>query len=423
MAGLPWYKHEPEAFIEGVVGMSLEEIGAYTLLLNHMYHRGKAIRDSASIVCGLLDCDARVWKRVRKSLLDKGKLRLTDDGALTNGRVVEELEKQESVRRKKSKAGSASAAARAQAASKNDDVQGVDDPRYSRANAELSSSCALTDDKQTDSNGVADGVSTLPPNETGATRVQHAPQQNRTDRDRELDSESQSQILDQRAKTPPSSSDAPTTGVGLPFGDDGSAPAGDGAGDASADAKRGRSSAAGESQRAKPGEGTAAIEAYNAAAERAGWCKAVGAPSKQRQAAIRARLKAHGGLDGWNAQLAIAERSPHLGGANDRGWRMGLDWFINPQNWTKIAEGIYLAKPKGGAPRTFTAPAPGEQTDPVVAKWRLAINRLRDTGEWPRSIEEYQREPDACPSTLRAELIAVMTERGMLPSTTPGRGA
>ena len=42
MSGLPWYKRDPEAFIDGCVrgNLTLEEVGAYTLMIEEMYRSG-----------------------------------------------------------------------------------------------------------------------------------------------------------------------------------------------------------------------------------------------------------------------------------------------------------------------------------------------------------------------------------------------
>jgi hypothetical protein len=93
--------------------------------------------------------------------------------------------------------------------------------------------------------------------------------------------------------------------------------------------------------RLRPGEGSEALALFVEAAQRAGWRVPRGQPNDARKRAIRARLSECGGLDGWREQLALAETQPFLGGDNDRGWRMGLDFFASPRGWTNIAEGAY----------------------------------------------------------------------------------
>lgn len=97
----------------------------------------------------------------------------------------------------------------------------------------------------------------------------------------------------------------------------------------------------------RPGEGSEAIALYVEAAKRCNWVKAQGKPSAARQRAIRARLRECGGLAGWRLQLATAEAMPFLGGDNDRGWRMDLDFFASPRGWSAVAEEKYArAEPR-----------------------------------------------------------------------------
>lgn len=114
-----------------------------------------------------------------------------------------------------------------------------------------------------------------------------------------------------------------------------------------------------------------AVALFAEAADRCNWVRPKAPHSKARQAAIFARLKEHKGA-GWREQIAIAETMPFLGGDNDRGWRMSLDWFIKPANWTKIAEGAY-AKSKP-AKRAIDAD-----------EWRRRIENFRFDGSWSAS--------------------------------------
>lgn len=95
------------------------------------------------------------------------------------------------------------------------------------------------------------------------------------------------------------------------------------------------------------GDGSQAIALFAEAAARAGWITPRGAPSQARKTAVRARLREHGGLDAWRAQIAQAEAMPFLAGVNDRGWRMDLDFFASPRGWAAIAEGKYVRSEHG----------------------------------------------------------------------------
>lgn len=88
-----------------------------------------------------------------------------------------------------------------------------------------------------------------------------------------------------------------------------------------------------------------AIGAYNAVAGRVGWAIAEKL-SKPRLRGAALRLRECGGLDGWLALMARAEASDFLTGRAPRGpdhagWAPDLDWFLNPKNFNKLAEGSY----------------------------------------------------------------------------------
>lgn len=114
MSGLPWYKRDPDAFLEGCssANLSLEEVGAYSILVDEMYRRGGPLVDDARHGSALLRCDVRVWYRLRATLIRKGKIYATSGGHLSNLRVEQELRAQYDMREQKARAGRASAALR-----------------------------------------------------------------------------------------------------------------------------------------------------------------------------------------------------------------------------------------------------------------------------------------------------------------------
>lgn len=69
----------------------------------------------------------------------------------------------------------------------------------------------------------------------------------------------------------------------------------------------------------------------------------------KRSAAIKARLKEGGGLDGWNHALSVVEANPFFTGDNDRGWKADLDFICTQSKFTRIMEGSYAkARPSNG---------------------------------------------------------------------------
>lgn len=112
MSGLPWYKRDPNAFIEGCQrgNLTLEEVGAYSLLIDEMYRSGAPLLDDVRHGCAVLRCDPRVWIRVRATLIRKGKIYATSGGHLSNLRVEHELKTQCDLRETRSRAARAARA-------------------------------------------------------------------------------------------------------------------------------------------------------------------------------------------------------------------------------------------------------------------------------------------------------------------------
>jgi len=88
---MKWYKRDPDAFKGGVAALTLEEVGAYTLILDELYSRDGSVPDDIVYLTRLLRCDPRVCRRVRQRLLDLGKIKNVD-GLITNGRATLEID-------------------------------------------------------------------------------------------------------------------------------------------------------------------------------------------------------------------------------------------------------------------------------------------------------------------------------------------
>src|SRR4029077_1668464 len=87
---MKWYKHDPDAFKGGTIGLTLEEIGAYILILDDLYARDGKVPDDIGYLCRLLRSDPRVVRRVRQRLIDLGKIQ-TSAGLIVNLRCTSEL--------------------------------------------------------------------------------------------------------------------------------------------------------------------------------------------------------------------------------------------------------------------------------------------------------------------------------------------
>jgi hypothetical protein len=116
-----------------------------------------------------------------------------------------------------------------------------------------------------------------------------------------------------------------------------------------------------------------AFTAYNATAERCGIPRA-NKLTADRETKIKARLKDHG-LDGWMTALGIIEQSAFLCGENDRGWRIHLDWMLEPRHFNKVIDGIY------GNGR-HTGANPSKQTEnPTERRRRLLAQISAEEGK------------------------------------------
>jgi uncharacterized protein YdaU (DUF1376 family) len=86
----PFYKRYPSDFIAGTIGMTLEEKGAYSLVLDLIYDRQGPIPDDAKHIAGILGCSVRKWGALRDELIKRGKL-IELEGTLDNKRAASEI--------------------------------------------------------------------------------------------------------------------------------------------------------------------------------------------------------------------------------------------------------------------------------------------------------------------------------------------
>jgi uncharacterized protein YdaU (DUF1376 family) len=89
MGTLKWYKRDPKAALHGMIGLTLEEKGAYNVILDLIYINDGRVLDDPKQICVWLNCDPRRWKRIRAALIDAGKLYI-HGGYLRNERADDE---------------------------------------------------------------------------------------------------------------------------------------------------------------------------------------------------------------------------------------------------------------------------------------------------------------------------------------------
>jgi len=87
---MKWYKHDPDAFLCGTAELTLEEVGAYSLVLDLIYSRDGNVPDDEKFICRNLRCDPRTWRRLRARLIEVGKIQ-SSGGLLVNLRAKSEI--------------------------------------------------------------------------------------------------------------------------------------------------------------------------------------------------------------------------------------------------------------------------------------------------------------------------------------------
>lgn len=104
MSTRPWYRRFPDNFIAGTVGLTLEEKGAYSLVLDLIYVRGGPVPDEPRYIAGVCNCSVRKWNAIRQRLIDLGKIEAVD-GVLLNRRAEKELEISSETERERAESG------------------------------------------------------------------------------------------------------------------------------------------------------------------------------------------------------------------------------------------------------------------------------------------------------------------------------
>ena len=91
MGVIKWYKRDPNAALTGMASLTLEERGAYNTVLDLIYAHGGAIDDDSKFIAGWLRVDVRVWRRIRRRLIEGGKL-YANGPTLRNARADREVD-------------------------------------------------------------------------------------------------------------------------------------------------------------------------------------------------------------------------------------------------------------------------------------------------------------------------------------------
>lgn len=86
----PWYKRNPKKALIGMMGLSLEERGAYNTLLDLIYWKDGKLPDSEELILRFMACNARRWKRLKNQLITLGKIHI-EDGFICDNEASFEL--------------------------------------------------------------------------------------------------------------------------------------------------------------------------------------------------------------------------------------------------------------------------------------------------------------------------------------------
>lgn len=90
MGQIKWYKRDPSAALNGMMELDLQERGAYNTVLDLIYSRDGNLPDDDRFISGWLRVDVRVWKRIKTTLISRGKL-YVESGFIRNSRADVEV--------------------------------------------------------------------------------------------------------------------------------------------------------------------------------------------------------------------------------------------------------------------------------------------------------------------------------------------
>lgn len=100
MSDRPWHKRYHSDALSGFIVLTLEERGAYQTLLDLIYDRGGPMPDNDALLGRYMGVTPRRWRQLRDSLIAHGKIRVDEEGNLTNDRAVSEIKNAEKTSKK-----------------------------------------------------------------------------------------------------------------------------------------------------------------------------------------------------------------------------------------------------------------------------------------------------------------------------------
>lgn len=118
MGHIPYFSFYPSDFMNGIRGLSAQEVGVYTMLLCRIYEENGPIENHALRLATYCGMRVPTFEKTLSRLIELGKITVTDQG-LFNGRAATEIAKRSDGLKNSSKAGKASAEKRQQNQAKN----------------------------------------------------------------------------------------------------------------------------------------------------------------------------------------------------------------------------------------------------------------------------------------------------------------
>jgi uncharacterized protein YdaU (DUF1376 family) len=91
MGKIKWVKFDPDAALAGIAELTLEERGAYMTVISLIYSRNGNVPDEERLICRHLHCRPQTWRKLRNSLITRGKLAV-NAGQIEAKRTANELE-------------------------------------------------------------------------------------------------------------------------------------------------------------------------------------------------------------------------------------------------------------------------------------------------------------------------------------------
>ena len=69
-----WYKRKHDIELEAFIGLTMEQRGVLASVLHLICVKADQLRDDDAYISRQIDCDIRTWRRLKRTLIEAGKL-------------------------------------------------------------------------------------------------------------------------------------------------------------------------------------------------------------------------------------------------------------------------------------------------------------------------------------------------------------